>query len=179
MSPSDQGIKTILLGTVTRPHGIKGELKVHPCTAEPENIGRYQGLFLESGQQQIACTHVKARVSGSLVILKIAECTTRNRAEELVGYALRVPEEALPELAEHEFYLHALEGKDVLTLDGEHLGRITAFLHAGGQDVLVVNRQLTSEKEEFLIPAIREFIVQIKEKECVVDLPPGLLDINR
>ena len=32
---------------------------------------------------------------------------------------------------------------------------------------------------EYLIPAVREFIVAIDETEIVFDLPPGLLEINR
>jgi 16S rRNA processing protein RimM len=174
ISPADHGY--VLLGTVTRPHGIKGELKVRSFAAQPGNLGKYRRLFLAADEHspKIECTSVQARVSGHTVILRLKECSTRERAEELVGHQLWLAMEDLPALAEDEYYLHSLLEKDVRTVEGRFLGRAEDILSGSGQDILVVRR----EQQECLIPVVRAFIRSIEATVVILDLPEGLLDIN-
>lgn len=166
----------MLLGIVTKPHGIKGELKVRPVTENPENFGRYRCLYLAGSDESTKTPfcNVQARVNGRTVILRLEECTTRERAEQLVGMHIWVASSDLPPIDEDHFYLHTLEGKQGWTVDGRYLGMVRAFMSAGGQDILVIGQEST----EYLIPVVREFISAIEEDRVVFDLPPGLLEIN-
>nr|WP_240193395.1 ribosome maturation factor RimM [Desulfobulbus alkaliphilus] len=165
-----------MLGTVTKPHGIRGELKVRPVTEQPENIARYRHLYLAVSDQgrKMPCTNIQARVNGRTVILKLEECSTREQAEQLAGMRIWVASSDLPSIDGDQFYLHTLVGKQGWTVDGEIIGMVRALMSAGGQDILV----LGEESKEYLIPVTRKFIVAIEEDRIVFDLPPGLLEIN-
>lgn len=167
----------VLLGTVVRPHGVRGELKVRPWTESVSNFCRYQHLYLaaEAGEQMVLCTDVQARVSADLVILRIGQCRDRDQAEQLVGQHLWLPVEDLPPVQEGEWYLHSLMGRQAKTTEGRVLGRIQGVLNSPGQDLLVI----VDGGREHLIPAVHDFVVAVEEDEVLLDLPPGLLDINR
>lgn len=167
----------ILLGTVVRPHGLRGELKVRSWTERPENIRRYRRLYLapDSAADMIACTNAGTRVSGDTVILRLLECTDRTRAEQLVGLHVWLSAADLPPAGEGEWYLHDMMGKQVRTTTGEMIGTITGVVSSKAQDMLVLRKG----HEEFLVPAVRAFMVAMDEQGLVLNLPPGLLEINR
>ena len=173
---SQQSETFILLGTVTKPHGIKGELKVRTYTETPGNISRYRRLYLSSdnGKTRVPYTNSLAKVSGNSVILRLEECSTRNHAEQLSGMQIWLPSSDLLPVGEDEFYLYTLEGKQARTVDGLILGKIKAIVCTSGQDILVIQ----DAQKEYLVPLVRQFIVAIDEERVVFDLPPGLLEIN-
>ncbi len=166
----------VLLGIVTKPHGIKGELKVRPFTEHPENFTRYSRMYLAGNgeSKKTLYTNVRARVNGRTVILRLEDCSTRERAEQLVGMRIWVTSSDLPPIDDDHFYLHTLQGKHGWAVDGRYLGTVRALLRAGGQDILVIGEGDT----EYLIPAVGKFILTIEEDRVVFDLPPGLLEIN-
>lgn len=166
----------ILLGTVLKPHGIRGELKVRPCTETPDNFCRYRRVYLaaKDGQPKVEYANVQARVNGNSVILRLHECTDRDQAEQFVGQHIWLASSDLPPAGSGEFYLHSLIGKQVRTTAGQRLGTVRGLL-SSAQDVLVIG----DGDHEYLVPAVREFIAALEETEIVLDLPPGLLEINR
>lgn len=166
----------LLIGTIVRPHGIRGELKVRPYTERVENICRYPRLYLaaEDGHDLRECTVIRARVSGSTVILAVNGCTDRNRAEKLVGQHLWLPASELPPVGVDEFYLHTLVDKRAITPAGQELGMVIGVLNSG-QDLLVIR----NGEDEVFVPAVKSFIVAIGENDVVLNLPPGLLEVNR
>lgn len=166
----------VLLGTVTRPHGLRGELKIRPFTAAPGNFSRYRHLYLsvDGGKTKVPYTNVQARVSGNTVILRLEECSTRDQAEQLVGMQIWLASRDLPPIDKDEFYLYTLEGKQARTTTGRILGTVSAILSSSGQDILIIR----DTEGEYLVPAVREFFVAIDDEKVVLDLPPGLLEIN-
>jgi 16S rRNA processing protein RimM len=88
-------------------------------------------------------------------------------AREWIGADVVVPREALPELADGEFYWADLEGLTVRTQDGVVLGKVDHLFATGQHDVLV----LDSEPER-LIP----FVVGPIVKE--VDLRGGTIVVD-
>lgn len=171
------GREWVLVGRVSRPHGIRGELKVQPYTAAPEGLCRFRQLTLavEAGADSAEYTVLQARVSGSAVILRLEGINDRTQAEMLAGMELRVESSCLPPPDEGEFYLHSLEGKRALTVDGLELGVVIGLLAGGAQEILVIK----GGEGEYLIPAVGRFIARIGAAEVVFDLPPDLLEINR
>lgn len=166
----------VLLGAVIRPHGIRGELKIRPFTDNPESFSRYRRLYLapEGDATKVEFTNEQARPNGNTIILKLKECTDRNRAEQLTGMGVWLPVADLPPLADGEYYLHSLEGKRARTSDGQLLGVVSGLLVGGGQDILVIR----DGQSEYLVPMAPGFVVGVDEQAITLDLPPGLLDIN-
>ncbi len=172
-----QGDDLVLLGKITKPHGIRGEVKIYPYTEDPASFVQYRHLFLsrDGGGTTRSCTNIQARVQGNVVIVKLKECTSRTEAESLVGAEVLLRSEELPELDQGEFYLYTLEGKQAVSETGEDIGVIETFFTAGGQTNLIIKDQ----DQEYLVPLVAEFVVDIREGEVVLCLPPGLLDINK
>jgi 16S rRNA processing protein RimM len=166
----------VLLGRITKPHGIRGEVKVYPYSGEPEEFVHYSAILLGSDGDlpPVAYRIERARVQKNIALLKLEGCDTRNDAEKLVRLQVFVHEDDLPELEENEFYLRDLEGKQVVTDTGQVLGRLTGILSNSGQDLA----RITDGKREYVIPLVPEFLVSIDEHEVRVSLPPGLLEIN-
>lgn len=166
----------VRVGTVLRPHGIKGELKVRPFTAQPADFGHYARLFLapDDDAPKDEYIRIQSRASGNLVILRLKECNSRERAEQLAGFRIWLRVDDLPALAEGEFYLYTLLGRDVRTAGGQFLGRAEDLMTGSGQDILVVRQG----NREFLIPIVRAFIVSIETAAVILDLPEGLLEMN-
>jgi len=167
----------ILLGKVTKPHGIRGEIKVYPYSGQPENFLAYRKVFVGSGNEQewIPYSIDKSRVQGKSVLCKFGGCSTRNDAEELVGMEIWLQRDDLPELADNEYYWRDFTGKQVVTDDGRELGRVTGIFETGAHDILSVS----GDHQEYLIPVQEKFIVRYDKNKVVLSLPPGLLDINK
>lgn len=173
----EQAGKYILLGKVTKPHGIRGEVKVYPYSGSPGNFTGYQSLLLApvGDAAREPYTIVQARVQGKMAILKLKECVTRSEAEALVNQEVWMHSSELPKLESEDVYLHQLEGMTAVTESGEQLGRVAAIVNTGGHDILAVREG----KREYLIPFVKEFIVRLEEDQVVLSLPPGLLEINQ
>ena len=80
-------------------------------------------------------------------------------------------------LPEGTYFDHDLVGCAVCSLDGEDLGKVKEVLRISGNNQLVV----TGKRGEFLLPAVEGICreVSIEEKRIVVELPEGLIDLNK
>ncbi len=166
----------MLIGKITKAHGIKGEVKVLSFSGQPENFAHYKQFTLvsEDGKLSPPYTVARARVTSKEVIISLQRVNDRNSAEGLCGYGVLVSKDALPKLSGDDYYLHELEGLQVVTENGQALGRIDSFFDNGAQDILVV----LDGDEEILIPLIPGMIVQRDTTKITICPPPGLLDIN-
>ncbi|HID70644.1 MAG TPA: 16S rRNA processing protein RimM [Desulfobacterales bacterium] len=166
----------ILIGKVTKAHGIKGELKLIAFSGQPESITRHEALILVSRQGQLtpALNVVRSRAGNRNVIVQFEGVSNRNDAEKLSGYGVLLHKKDLPALGDDEFYLYELEGLQVLTEEKEVIGNVESFFSNGMQDILVVR----DGKKEFLIPLIPGLIRERNESRMIIAPPPGLLDIN-
>jgi len=175
---ADKGLdEFVLLGKVSKAHGIRGEIKVYPYSGDPEQFVRsYRRLYLapEPGGIPTEYAVEKSRIQSGQILLKLENCSDRTTAETFKGYQVYGHADDLPELAEDEFYLHTLQGKVVVDTSGTLLGTCSHFIDTGAHDLLVVKKA----GKEYLIPVVGDFIVAVEENQVVLDLPPGLLEIN-
>ncbi len=76
---------------------------------------------------------------------------------------------------EDEYYDHQLIDLDVVTVDGEEVGRITEISHLPTQDLFIVERP---DGTEALVPFVAEIVTEIdlERQRAVIDPPPGLID---
>ncbi len=166
----------VLIGQVTKAHGIKGELKIMAFSGQLQSITQHKSLILVSRQGLISPPFnvLRSRIGNKEAIVHLKGVSDRNHAEKLCKHGVLVHKDDLPILAADELYLHELEGLQVKTVEGQVLGRVESFFSNGVQDILVVG---TGEKE-FLIPLIPGMISKRNETCVTIAPPPGLLDIN-
>lgn len=166
----------ILVGTVTKPQGLHGEVCIYAHSGQPENFTAYKKLFLvdKKGELSPELTVTKFRFQKGKVIIRFDRVSDRTHAEHLAGMGVLVARENLPELAENEFYWHQIIGKNVHTVTGEKIGILRSVFSNGAQDVMVI----TNGDEEYLVPLVQGVFVEQRNNSVVIDPPPGLLDIN-
>ena len=101
-------------------------------------------------------------------------------AEALAGAELRVPEADLVVLPAGSYYHHQLVGCTVRTLEGEVIGTVASVEGASGAHRLLVERSDESG-DQVDVPLAEPICTRVDPMrgEIVVDLPDGLLDLNR
>ncbi len=167
----------VLIGKVSQAHGLRGEIKVYPYSGQQGNFLGYKKIFLAAGEDEarIPYSVESSRVQGKLVRLKLSGVTSRNDAELLVGRAVWLRCRDLPRLGKDEYYWSDLIGKLAVTDEGRELGRVKSVMATAAHDILTV----TDHGHEYLIPLGAGFLVRLDENEVVLNLPPGLLEINQ
>lgn len=126
----------VLVGTIGRAHGLRGEVTVHVRTDEPER--RFAaGEPLRVGDRPRVVASVRWH-SGTL-LLRFEGVTDRTAAEALRGQELwvDVPADEAP-AEEGEYWDRQLVGLQVLDAAGSAVGTIGEVLHLPAHDVLVV-----------------------------------------
>lgn len=171
----------IVVGTMRRAHGMKGQLLVHPETDDPEGVYRAGRVFAVPDAPEgrsSTLTLTSAGWSAKGWRLGFAEIADREAAEGYAGCTLAVDEEELDALEANEFFLHDLVGLDVQDAEGS-VGRVDWVFDRPGQPVLVVVDDRDDRETERLIPFSAAIIqsVDIEAGIVRIDPPPGLLDL--
>lgn len=163
----------LAIGRIARPHGLRGEVVVHVLTDFPERFESMKEVLVGPAdtpeRRQVAGT----RWHGDRVLLSLQGCDSRTSAESLRGLLIQIPLEDARQLQDNEYYPHQLMGMDVVTVDGEDLGRLSDILYSNANDVYVV----VGPRGQTLLPAITDVIQQVDlaEGRMIVRLIPGLV----
>lgn len=159
------------IGTISRPHGIAGEVKVQ---TSPEYLGALDGVkrvYLNDSPQP---TRIQSyRPHQNALLLKLEGVNTRNDAEALRGIRVSIRARELPKLDEGEYYSHELIGLHIVDEAGQDIGELTEVLATGSNDVYVVK---TNAGKELLLPAIQSVIRKIDLQARIINvvIPQGL-----
>lgn len=172
----------LVVGHLNKAHGTKGELFAWPLTDHPDNVyvagavfhlGDNEGASPDPDQPKLRLVAVRPFKRGYL--LSFAGVRDREGAEALQGRYLFMETEALAPLAEGEVFYHQLLGMEVVTKEGESLGRIKEVYELRPADMLEVQ----GPRGDVMIPFLRDILVDIDTDagRMVIDPPEGLLDL--
>jgi 16S rRNA processing protein RimM len=163
----------LALGRILRPHGVRGEVVVEVMTDFPERFEALETVYLGDAQQATPHRLRSRRQFHRQVLLAFEGYPDRTSVEGLREMLVQVPLAEATPLPEDSYYPHQLVGLDVVTTDGQDLGRISDVLFVPANDVYVVN----GPRGEVLLPAIHQVIkrVDLAAGRIVVELMPGLL----
>jgi len=164
----------VLLGHVTRAHGIRGALRVRPDSGRPDDTARTlkaaRELWLDEER------HVLRTVQPERdeLLVELDGVADRDHAEALRGRSVFVARAALPAPADDELYLADLVGCEVVLEGGASLGRVRGSYHAGAHETLIVD----GTRGELLLPWVPSFVVAVDldARRVVYAPPPGLVD---
>lgn len=173
---AEQPEPLISIARIARPQGVRGEVVADILTDFPERFADLDEVVLSRAGKVIGSfTLEQYRFHKGRVLLKFVGYDDADRAEELRGASLVISREELVELDDDEYYVFDLEGCDVVTIDGQPLGRVTKVDDYGAAPLLSVK----TENKEVLIPLTREICpnVDVDNKRIVVNPPEGLLDL--
>lgn len=162
----------VLIGEIIKPHGVQGELKVHPITDNPQRFKKLKEVTLVQNKESRRLRVLSAKVQPDGVYLTLEGISNRDEADKLRGWAVKIDRTEVPPLKEGWYYFE-LEGMQVY--EGEtHLGTLTQVLQTGANDVYLVK----GSKGEICVPALKTVVknVDVPGKRMDVELPPGLLE---
>lgn len=177
MSSTDkeQHQQWVPVGKVSGLFGVKGWVKIFSDTQPRENILSYSPWFLKRGGQWQEFKLLTGKPHGKGVIAQLSGCTDRDIAAELVGSAIAIKREQLPETDAGEYYWSDLKGLTVTNLEGVELGKVDSMLETGANDVMVVIGDDSSAKKgkrERLIPFVTGEVVH------EVNLEQGFITVD-
>ena len=148
----------ILVGRVAGAFGVKGEIRITTFTAEPLALVDYKALLREDGQP--ALTVLAGRAAKGGVVVRAKEIETREQAEAARGLRLYIPRAVLPEPDdEDEFYVADLIGMDVVSLEGDLLGKVRSVRDFGAGDLLEV---APVAGESWWLPFTRDAVPEVQ-----------------
>ena len=171
------GDDLVVIGEVTRAHGLRGEVRVVPQTDHPERFERLRECILwDPGHDERTVRRVRgARRQGDVVLLSLVDCDSPEAAAALAGRLVALPRaEALPPPPGH-VYPWQLVGCRVTMEDGRVVGELSRIEPAPGQDLWVVR----GPEREHLIPAVPEIVIEVDvdARRVVIRPPEGLLEL--
>jgi 16S rRNA processing protein RimM len=168
----------LVVGRISRPHGIRGEVAVDVRTDEP-GLRFAPGTVLATEPAAAGPLTVDAaRWHSGRLLVSFGGITDRNRADELRGLLLVIDSAEVGDSADpDEFHDHQLIGLAVLTSAGQRVGVVSEVLHHG-QDLLVISPDTPRSAEQILVPFVAALVpeVDVAAGRLVIDPPPGLLD---
>ena len=165
------------VGVIANTHGVRGEVKVFPTTQEPERFKKLKDVILDTGKEKVDLEVKSVRFFKNLVIVKFKGIDNINDIEQYVKKDLCVTRENAVKCEPGEYFICDLIGLDVITDEGEHIGKLTDVLETGANNVYEVT---ADNGKTILIPVIDQCILDhnLEEKTVTVHMLPGLMDLN-
>lgn len=177
----------VIVGTVRRPHGVRGEVTVEVLT---DVEGRFEPgrtlLWIGAGSDRAdgRLTVAAGRTHKGAALVRFEGVDDRDAAEALRGVDLAVPAADSPPPPEGTWYQHQLIGCRVIDGRDGDLGVVTGVTDDGGGAMLVVTGDGSgegAERAEILVPLVRAFLVRVDPDapgggRIETELPEGLVD---
>ena len=160
----------LIIGEITKPQGVRGELKLRPITCDPERFEGLELAYFKVGEEYEPVKFTVNRLAPDAVFINIEGIADRDQAETMRGKLLYIDRANAVDLDEDSNFLCDLIGLKGSDDTGRELGKPVDVLQPGGTDVYVFRGPLG----EVMVPALKSVVK-------AVDLEKGemLLDANR
>ena len=154
----------LAIGEITKPQGVRGEVKIRPITCDVERFEGLTQVYLKRDDEYVPLRVQVNRIGLDAVFAFVEGVTNRDDAERLRGQMLYVDRANAVALDEDSNFLVDLIGLKGLVDDGRDLGTLRDVMQPGGNDVYVFKGPLG----EVLVPAL----ISVVER---VDLEAGVM----
>lgn len=151
----------LLIGEITRPQGIGGEMRLKPFTDDPMRFKELETVYFRRADEYEPHNMRFVRLAAEdVVIIRMAGVEDADAAERLRGQQLFVDRAHAVRLPENADFIADLINCRVTDDEGRDYGRITDVMQPGGGDVYVINGPLG----EVLIPALKSVVLNVDTK---------------
>jgi 16S rRNA processing protein RimM len=158
----------IVVGRINGVYGVRGWVKIYSHTKPLDNILHYSPWHLEQQGTYRTVKVAEGKPHGKGIIARLEGYTDRDAAAQLVGAEISVTRDQLPPLRQDEYYWVDLVGAEVINQQDISLGKITAWIETGANDVMVVQQTDRERLIPFLIPQV-VLAVDLIAKQVRVD----------
>lgn len=116
----------LVIATVLKPQGIRGEVKVKAMTDTAEDLKAFKNVIIDG----VAYSVLSVRAQGEFAYLGLKGIADRNAAELLRGKAIEGERCEAPALPEGRYYIVDLLGCRVVNERGETIGEVISVTPA-------------------------------------------------
>ncbi|MBO7288212.1 MAG: 16S rRNA processing protein RimM [Bacteroidales bacterium] len=167
--------KCFYVGKIVKTHGLKGEVTLRIDNEQFDEIEELNYFLLELNDILIPYFIENITYHSNKSFILFQDMKTLEEASNLVGTAVYLPLELLPEKDGNDFYSH--EVVDFLVVDEEkgELGNVREIIEYPTQSLI----QIVINEKEVLIP-IHDDIIQNVDREAkkiFIKAPNGLIDM--
>lgn len=119
----------VVLGVLTRPHGVRGELRAHLHNPDSTLLYERDAILVRHAGDVREVPIVQSRKGPKgTVLLTLAGVEGREAADALRGAELCVRRDELPPAGEGEWYVVDLVGLEARDVNGDRLGEIVQVI---------------------------------------------------
>lgn len=163
------------LGTITRKHGLQGNVILKLDTDQPDFYDKLEGVFLEINGLLVPFFIDKQQWSKNDTKIISFKNASEQLVEQSIGKNVFLPLSTLPILTGKKFYYHEVIGFQINDNDGRNCGVIKEINDQTAQHYFILNL----DGKEIIIPIIKDWILEVnrEEKRIAMQLPEGLLDV--
>ncbi len=177
--------RRVVIGQVTRPHGVRGEMRIASLSDHPDRFSRLERVWLRRGAgtklapvsdtaEPAAYDVERCRQLGKAVGLKLRGVESPEAVAALRGYEILadpLPPDSLPD---GTYYVDDVVGMLVETGEGTSLGTVAEVMKYPANDVL----RVVDGETERLLPMVHGIVeVDVDRRTIVVNALPGLLEL--
>lgn len=169
--------RTVIVGEIRRPHGVRGEVVVDPQTELPDRFRPGRELWITRPDETAPVRTVRIAASRpyrDALLVRFEGLEDRDAVGSLQGTRLEAEPIGTGELEEGEFFYYQLHGCRCRDRDRGELGEVVDLVEDGGGLLLIVE----GERGRLPVPFVRALIteVDIEGKRIELELPPGLIE---
>ncbi len=163
-------MKQIYLGTLTKPHGLKGAAFFNMVNPEESQVQPGKEILLTTKTKSKSYTVESLNTKGKRPILKLEGVDSREAIEALLPSEVSMDRADFNDLEEGQFYLNDIIDFGAIDVESsEEFGKVSEFYSNGAQDIVVIEGE-----EEWDVPV--SFIEEVlwEEKKIKVQKPEFL-----
>ena len=173
-SPVDGEPEYLVVGSLRRAYGVRGEMVMEVHTDFPERLKT--GTTVYVGPSHAPMVIEGARHHNEGLIIKFGGLHTPEEAGRYRNQLVHVTSADRPPLPEGHYYEHQLIGFSVIDDDtNETLGTLSEIMRTGANEIYVVSRL---DGSEVLLPVIASVVLDlnVSTRRIRVHLLPGLIE---
>ncbi|MBB6696151.1 ribosome maturation factor RimM [Clostridium algidicarnis] len=140
------------VGQISKPHGIKGEVKVIPLTDDIKRFRKLKKVYIDGNEKVI----VWCKMQVDRVILKIEGIDTMEGAESLRNKYIQVKREEAVRLPKDSYFIADLLSCTVYDTSENKIGKVYDVIKTGSNDVYWIK-----DEKEILIPALKDIVLDV------------------
>jgi len=168
----------IAIARIARTRGNRGEVMADLYTDFPDRFDALKEVWLESENGcRLRMALEESWEHKGRRVLKFAGVDSISSAENYVGNWVVIPADQAVQLPEGAYFDHDLVGCVVQDIHGIQSGVVKEVHRISGNNLLVIS----NGTKEYLIPAVASICkrISVQEKQILVDLPEGLIDLSK
>ncbi len=162
----------VVIGKVLDTYGLRGELKVQ-IYLDKRHWSKIKRIFLKrKGGEYVPFSVEYAKQYGKdYLILRFEGFRSIEEVEPFRGAKIFLPRAELPKRKRGEYYYFELEGVEVFTESGRHMGRVSGIIEQSPYDLLEV------DEGKLYIPFVSALVKEVNLKEGKLVVSDILADL--